>query len=75
MLLDCYNQMYDGPVPNDREEGLQCVLEESRSAATNCDGCNVAKGDKCNTWDTKCPGPEVLRVNRKWVVVWDVVLG
>ena len=67
--------MYDSPIPNDREEGLQCVFKESGCAATNCDGCDVAKGDERNAWDTKCPGSEVLRVDCEGVVVGYVVLG
>jgi len=39
--------MYDGPIPNDREEGLQCAFEESGCEATDRDSCDVAKGDEC----------------------------
>lgn len=65
VFFDYHDQVNDGPISNDREEGLQCVFEESCSAATDRDGCNVAKGNKRNAWDTKCPGPKILRVNRE----------
>lgn len=74
MLLNDDNEMYNGPVSNDREEGLECVFKESSGTAADCDRGDEAKCDKGDARHTESPWTEVLSMHCKGVVVRDVVL-
>jgi hypothetical protein len=74
VLFDDDDEVDDGPVSDDGEEGLKRVGEEGGGAAADCEGSYVAEGYKGNARDVDGAGPEVLRVKGEGVVVWDVVL-
>jgi hypothetical protein len=74
VLFDDDDEVDDGPVSDDGEEGLKRVGEEGGGAAADCEGSYVAKGYEGDAGDVNGAGPEVLGVKGEGVVVWDVVL-
>jgi hypothetical protein len=74
MLFDDDNEVDDCPVADNGEERLQGVGEEGGGAAADCYGGYVAEGYEGDAGNVDCARAEILSVEGKGVVVWDVIL-
>lgn len=75
VLFDNYDQVDDGPVPDDAQDSLQGAFERQACQTPNNGGDDEAESHECDTRHLDCPRTQILSMQRERVVVWNVICG
>jgi hypothetical protein len=74
MLFSNDSNVDDSPISDNAQERLKCIMVIFGSKAADNQSDDKAESDEKNPRNLSCPGSEVLSMQSKRIIVWDVVL-